>query len=82
MDLKSLTYFTSVYEKHSFSGAAKACYIAQPSISAAVAQLEQQLNVPLFTRHARGVTATEHGKKLYPLAKQLLGQAVAIKSVI
>lgn len=81
MDLKSLTYFTSVYEKHSFSGAAKACYIAQPSISAAVAQLEQQLNVPLFTRHARGVTATEHGKKLYPLAKQLLGQAVAIKSV-
>lgn len=81
MDLKSLSYFASVYDKKSFSAAAKACYIAQPSISAAVAQLEQQLDVPLFIRHPRGVTPTEQGKKLYPLAKQLLGQAVAIKSI-
>lgn len=81
MDLKSLYYFTSVYELKSFSAAAKSCFIAQPSISSAIAQLEQQLNVQLFKRHARGVTPTEHGDKLFPLAKQLLGQAGAIKTI-
>lgn len=81
MDLKSLYYFTSVYELKSFSAAAKSCFIAQPSISSAIAQLEQQLNVSLFKRHARGVTPTEHGDKLFPLAKQLLGQAGAIKTI-
>ena len=79
MDLKHLNYFITVYEQKSFSAAAKYCFIAQPSISAAVAQLEQELQQALFTRHARGVTPTEQGEKLYPLAKQLIGQADAIK---
>lgn len=79
MDLKHLNYFITVYEQQSFSAAAKHCFIAQPSISAAIAQLEQEFKQPLFSRHARGVTPTEHGDKLYPLAKQLLGQADAIK---
>ncbi len=81
MDLKSLHYFVMVFEARSFSGAAKSCFIAQPSISAAIAQLEQTLNTALFNRHARGATATERGSQLYPLAKQLLGQADAIKTV-
>lgn len=79
MDLKTLKYFISVYDTESFSSAAKSCYVAQPSISSAIAQLEQQLNVKLFTRHARGVQPTEQGNKLYPLAKKLTGQADAIK---
>lgn len=81
MDLKALTYFIAVYEKQSISAAAKACFIAQPSISSAIKQLEETLKNQLFTRHARGVVATEAGERLYPLAKQLLGQADAIKSV-
>jgi DNA-binding transcriptional LysR family regulator len=81
VDLKNLYYFVAVYEKQSFSAAAKVCFVAQPSISASIAQLEQTLNTRLFTRHARGVKATHSGKRLYPLAKQLLGQADAIKNV-
>lgn len=79
MDLKHLTYFIHAYEQQSFSAAAKVCFIAQPSISAAISQLEQEINQPLFVRHARGITPTEHGDKLYPLAQQILGQADAIK---
>lgn len=79
MDLRNLGYFIAVYEQHSFSGAAKYCFVAQPSISAAVAQLESHLSVTLFIRHARGVKPTDAGKKLYPLAKKLCGQADAIK---
>lgn len=81
MDLKALSYFVAVYEKQSISAAAKSCYIAQPSISSAIKLLEESLNNQLFSRHARGVMPTEAGHKLYPLAKQLLGQADAIKSV-
>ncbi len=79
MDLKTLKYFISVFETKSFSGAAKQCFVAQPSISAAISQLEQTLKVKLFIRHARGVKPTEQGVKLYPLAKKLTGQADAIK---
>lgn len=81
MDLKALGYFIAVYEKQSISAAAKACFIAQPSVSSAIKQLEDTLQNQLFTRHARGVKPTEAGIQLYPLAKQLLGQANAIKSV-
>ncbi len=81
MDLKSLHYFASVYEKRSISAAAKTCFVAQPSISAAIHLLEQSLKTSLFIRHARGVSPTDTGERLYPLAKQLLGQADAIKKI-
>mgnify|MGYP001942719794 CR=1 FL=1 len=79
MDLRSLQYFIAVFEQQSLSSAAKVCFIAQPSISSAVAQLEQTLETQLFIRHARGVKNTESAERLYPLAKKLLGQADAIK---
>lgn len=78
MDLRSLKYFVSVYQQRSFSAAAKACYVAQPSMSFAIAQLEENLQTTLFNRHARGVTPTITGERLFPLAQQLLGQADAI----
>ena len=78
MDLRALGYFIAVYETGSLSAASKAKYIAQPSISASIKQLENMLSCHLFIRHARGVVPTEAGEQLYPLAKQLLGQAKAI----
>lgn len=79
MDLRSLNYFVAVYETGSFSAASKRKFIAQPSISASIKLLEQSLSQSLFHRYARGVTPTEAGHQLYPLAKQLLGQADAIQ---
>jgi len=81
MDLRALHYFISIYEQGSISGAAKVCFVAQPSISSSIHLLEEELNTPLFIRHARGVKATDSGKQLYPLAKKLIGQADAIKSL-
>lgn len=79
MDLRALEYFVTIYETGSLSGASKKKFVAQPSISASLKQLEQSLSTSLFVRHARGVQATHAGEQLYPLAKQLLGQASAIK---
>ena len=81
MDIRSLKYFIAVYQEQSFSGAAKKCFVAQPSISTAIAHLEETLTTSLFIRHARGVKPTSTGDRLFPLAKQLIGQADAIQNL-
>lgn len=81
MDLRALEYFVTIYESGSLSAASKKKFIAQPSISASLKQLEHSLSTRLFVRHARGVQATYAGEQLYPLAKQLLGQATSIRDV-
>ena len=81
MDLRALEYFVTIYETGSLSAASKKKFVAQPSISSSLKQLEQSLSTSLFIRHARGVQATHAGEQLYPLAKQLLGQAGAIREV-
>ena len=81
MNLKALNYFISVFESGSFSAASKQNYVAQPSISVAISNLESELSVQLFQRHGKGVLPTEEGKRLYPLAKQLLNESQAIKSL-
>lgn len=81
MDLRALEYFVTIFESGSLSAASKKKFVAQPSISASLKQLEHSLSTRLFVRHARGVQATHAGEQLYPLAKQLLGQATAIRDV-
>ncbi|WP_445158123.1 LysR family transcriptional regulator [Halomonas sp. E14] len=71
MDIRSLRYFIAAYEGGSISAAARRCHVAQPSISTALAQLEERLGTPLFERHRRGITPTEEGHRLYPLARQV-----------
>lgn len=81
LDLRALEYFVTIYETGSLSAASKKKFVAQPSISASLKQLEHSLSTSLFVRHARGVQATHAGEQLYPLATQLLGQAAAIRDV-
>ncbi|WP_299493067.1 LysR family transcriptional regulator [uncultured Shewanella sp.] len=71
MELRSLKYFQAVYDKGSISAAAKTCFVSQPSITAAIQQLESLLSITLFIRHARGVLPTAAADKLYPLAKDI-----------
>jgi len=72
MDLRQLKYFVQIAETGSFSRAAEVLRIAQPSLSQLIKRLEKELGVPLFVRHARGVTATEHGQQLYDHARRIL----------
>ncbi|GAA3917169.1 LysR family transcriptional regulator [Litoribacillus peritrichatus] len=78
MDVRSLRYFMAVYQAQSISAAAKQCFVAQPSISSAIQQLEDQLETQLFVRHPKGVAPTEAADKLFPLAKQLSNDLNAI----
>ena len=81
MDLRELRYFESAYELESISAAARHCFVSQPSISAAIQNLEGYLGESLFVRHTRGVSPTDAGHRLYPLSQQLTGQARSIKQV-
>ncbi|MDP4534992.1 LysR family transcriptional regulator [Alkalimonas collagenimarina] len=79
MDIRHLKYFVAVYEQGSVSAASRQCFIAQPSLSAAIRQLEQQLDVTLFKRLPKGVTPTEDGERLYGHACRLLSQFQALQ---
>lgn len=80
MDLRQLNYFVAVYENGSISAAARACHVAQPSLSAALQQLEDELGTALFVRQSRGVTPTEDGERLYGHAGRLLSQMQSLKA--
>ncbi len=74
--LKQLRYFTAAAEAGSISGGAERCAVSQPSVSAAVAHLEEVLGVQLFVRqHARGLALTPSGRRLHAAAQTLLLQA-------
>ena len=81
MDIRSLRYFIAVFEERSLSGAAKRCFVAQPSISATLAQLEDDLGTQLFVRHSKGVTATDSGAQLYPQACKMVNDMNALRSM-
>jgi DNA-binding transcriptional LysR family regulator len=71
MDIRKIEAFSKVYEYHSFSKAGKALYLSQPTISAHVASLEQELEVQLFDRIGRTVVPTKAGEILYQHAKKI-----------
>lgn len=75
MDLRSLRYFCAAAEAGSLTAAAERCHVAQPSISNAVAQLEQEFSLRLFSRSKKGVTLTPEGEAFYQEAARLLGNA-------
>lgn len=80
MDLRVLRYFVATVESGSISAAAIICHVAQPSITLAIAKLEEELNCKLFDRHRKGSTPTHDGLKMYAMAKDLLSHAASIKS--
>ena len=73
MTLQQLRYFLAAAEHGSFSAAAEALLMAQPSLSDQIRRLEAELGVPLFTRAGRRLALTEAGRMLQPEAERTLG---------
>jgi DNA-binding transcriptional LysR family regulator len=67
MELKNIEAFLMVVEKGSFSAAANALYISQPTISVRIQQLEIELNSILFKReNGKKTELTYSGREVYP----------------
>src|SRR5215211_7693452 len=75
MTLQQLEYFLTAAEHRSFSAAAQALHMAQPSLSDQIRRLEAELGSPLFVRARRGLTLTEAGRLLRPQAERTLAAA-------
>ncbi|MBM3945472.1 MAG: LysR family transcriptional regulator [SAR202 cluster bacterium] len=72
MELAQLEAFVEAATRGSFHRAARALYVSQPSVSARVRALEDELGGPLFHRHGRGVRLTDTGRRFLPYAQQAL----------
>lgn len=80
MTLQQLRYAVGVAEWGSFNEAAARLFISQPSLSAAVRELEIEMGVRIFTRTSRGVTVTVEGTEFLGYARQVLEQAELLES--
>jgi DNA-binding transcriptional LysR family regulator len=65
MDLDKLRVFHAVAHAGSFTHAGEQLALSQSAVSRQISALEDDLRVPLFTRHARGLILTEQGELLF-----------------
>ena len=75
-----LRYFTSVARHGSIREAAEELHVAQSALSRQIQKLEQELGVPLFQRHARGVELTSAGEIFLRHARSSLRQDERVRS--
>lgn len=69
--MTKIRYFVEVARCGNFSEAARRLYTAQPNVSKQIAQLEQELDFPLFIRNKRTVKLTAAGELLYDYLKNV-----------
>lgn len=74
LDITQLRYFHSAFEARSFTAAARMLGLSQPSVSAAIGKLEDQLGARLFERGKTGLQPTPLGRDLYLRSADLLAK--------
>lgn len=72
MDSELLKTFLEVSKTRHFGRAAESLYLTQSAVSFRIRQLENQLNVSLFTRHRNNIRLTTAGERLLPYAEHLI----------
>ena len=75
MELRHLRYFTAVVQWNGYREAARQRNVAQPALSQAVAELEEELGLKLFIREKRRARLTPEGQVFYIEAVRVLEQA-------
>jgi DNA-binding transcriptional LysR family regulator len=73
--LQQLRYFVEVAAEGSISAAADLLYVAQPTMSAALKDLESRVGRTLLVRSSRGVTLTDDGAEFLGYARQVVEQS-------
>ncbi|MCJ1674508.1 MULTISPECIES: LysR family transcriptional regulator [Rathayibacter] len=79
ISLQQLHYFVEVASEGSISAAADLLYVAQPTMSAAMKDLETRVGRALLVRVARGVTLTTEGTEFLGYARQVIEQVALLE---
>ena len=74
MTLQQLHYVITISETGSMNSAAELLYVAQPSLTGAVKELEKELGITIFHRSGRGVSLTNEGLEFITNARQVYYQ--------
>ena len=78
MTIKQLQYIVTVAEEGNITAAAKKLFIAQPSLTTAIRELEAEYNITIFMRSNKGIKLTSEGEEFLGYARQVLEQAKLI----
>ena len=74
MRIQQLQYLEKIVESGSINEAAKALFLSQPSLSNAIKELEQEMDLQLLVRQKSGVSLTNEGREFMLYARQILDQ--------
>ena len=72
MELLQLKYFLALAESEHVSRTAEELHISQPSLSATIKKLEDELGVPLFQRSGRNIALSDYGRAFRTYAEQAM----------
>ncbi len=81
MTLTELRYIVALAQEGNFSRAAERCSVSQPTLSVAIARLEDELGVQLFERGKGAVVPTAVGGEVVSQARHALGEAEKIRQI-
>ena len=79
MTLKQLKYVVTVAETGNITEAAGRLFIAQPSLTSAIQELEKEFDITIFRRTRKGIEITPDGEEFLGYARQVLNQADLIE---
>ena len=82
MTLQQLEYILAVERYRHFGRAAEACNVTQPTLSAMIGKLEEELNAKLFDRNRQPICPTPVGEQVIRQAMEVLAQADSIKDIV
>ncbi len=75
MTLQQLKYAVAVADSRNITEASRRLFISQPSLTAAIRELEEEMGITIFSRSNKGVTVTNEGDEFLSYARQVLEQA-------
>ncbi|MBX2903240.1 MAG: hydrogen peroxide-inducible genes activator [Chitinophagales bacterium] len=81
MNFQQLEYILAVKQYRNFGKAAAACFVTQPTLSAMIQKLEEELNVQIFDRSITPVAITEVGAEVLLQAQQIVQQVALLQDI-
>lgn len=82
MTLQQMEYIVALDKYRHFVLAAEACGVTQPTLSAMIQKLEEELDVKIFNRDRKNITPTRIGEKIIRQAQIVLNETQCIKEVV
>lgn len=79
MTLQQLKYAVAVADTRNITEASRRVFVSQPSLTAAIRELEGEMGTTIFSRTNRGVTVTNEGDEFLSYARQVLEQAALLE---